>query len=53
MAGITQSLLDSLRDRVRLREGRTAEPTAAIVDSQSIKAAETAGRTSRGFDAGK
>lgn len=52
-AGLTQNLLDSLRDRVRLREGRTAEPTAAIMDSQSIKAAETVGRTSRGFDAGK
>jgi transposase len=52
-AGITQSLLDSLRDRVRLREGRTAEPTAAIADSQSVKAAETVGRSSRGFDAGK
>ncbi|MFC4853002.1 IS5 family transposase [Actinophytocola glycyrrhizae] len=52
-AGLTQNLLDSLRDRVRLREGRTAEPTAAIADSQSIKAAETVGRTSRGFDAGK
>ncbi|WP_083661997.1 IS5 family transposase [Actinophytocola xanthii] len=52
-AGITQALLDSLRDRVRLREGRAAEPTAAIADSQSVKAAETVGETSRGFDAGK
>jgi hypothetical protein len=46
-------LLDSLHDRVRLREGRTAQPTAAIADSQTIKAAETVGSTSRGFDAGK
>jgi transposase len=52
-AGITQNLLDNLRDRVRLREGRTAEPTAAIIDSQSVKAAETVARSERGYDAGK
>lgn len=52
-AGITQDILDELRDRVRLAEGRAAEPTAAIVDSQSVKAAETVGRDDRGFDAGK
>ncbi len=52
-AGVTQQVLDELRDRVRLREGRTAQPTAAIIDSQSVKAAETVGRSSRGYDAGK
>jgi transposase len=52
-AGITQQVLDELRDRVRVREGRTAEPSAAIIDSQSVKAAETVGRPSRGYDAGK
>jgi transposase len=52
-AGITQQALDGLRDRVRLREDRTAEPSAAIIDSQSVKAAETVGRPSRGYDAGK
>jgi transposase len=52
-AGITQNLLDDLRDRVRLREGRTAEPTAAIIDSQSVKAAETVAQSNRGYDAGK
>lgn len=50
--GVTQ-MLDSLRERVRLREGRTAEPSAAIIDSQSVKAAETVGKPSRGYDAGK
>jgi Transposase DDE domain len=30
-----------------------AQPSAAIVDSQSVKAAETVGADSRGFDAGK
>lgn len=52
-AGITQNVLDDLRDRVRVREGRTAEPSAAIIDSQSVKAAETVPASSRGFDAGK
>lgn len=52
-AGVTQDVLDGLRDRVRLRAGRTAQPTAAIIDSQSVKAAETVGRASRGYDAGK
>jgi transposase len=52
-AGVTQQVLDDLRDRVRLREGRAAEPTAAIIDSQSVRAAETVSQSSRGYDAGK
>jgi transposase len=52
-AGITQRLLDCLRDRVRLAAGRAAAPTAAIVDSQTVKAAETVAVTRRGYDAGK
>jgi hypothetical protein len=35
-----------------LREGRRAQPTAAIIDSQSVKAAETVGVASRRYDAG-
>jgi transposase len=52
-AGVTQDMLDGLRDRVRLREGRAAQPSAAIIDSQSVKAAETIAAPSRGYDAGK
>lgn len=52
-AGVTQQVLDGLRDRVRLREGRIAQPTAAIIDSQSVKAADTVACSSRGYDAGK
>ena len=33
--------------------GRTPEPTAAVIDSQSVKAAEEVSRASRGYDAGK
>jgi hypothetical protein len=41
-------LLEGLRDRVRLAEGRVAAPSAAVIDSQSVKAAETVARTGRG-----
>ncbi|MGW5365310.1 IS5 family transposase, partial [Actinopolymorpha pittospori] len=52
-AGITQNVLDCLRDRVRVRAGRTATPSAAVIDSASVKAAETVAKPSRGYDAGK
>jgi len=51
--GHTELLTDVLRERVRLSEGRTPTPTAAIIDSQSVKAAENVWRSSRGYDAGK
>ncbi|MGW2856821.1 transposase [Streptomyces sp. NPDC001215] len=41
---------DRLRGRVRQSEGRDTEPTAAIVDSQSVKAAASVPGASRGFD---
>ncbi|GAA5120038.1 IS5 family transposase [Haloechinothrix salitolerans] len=52
-AGVTVAMLDVLRDRTRLREGGVATPSAGIIDSQSVKAAETVGQSSRGYDAGK
>ncbi|TCM44440.1 transposase [Kribbella sp. VKM Ac-2568] len=52
-AGVTIDLLDALRERVRIAEGRTATPTAAVIDSQSVRAAETVWRSSRGGDAAK
>ncbi|MFD7653957.1 IS5 family transposase [Actinosynnema sp. NPDC059797] len=51
--GATQRLLDGLRDRVRLAAGRMAAPSAAVMDSQSVRAAETVGRATRGWDGGK
>nr|WP_244231330.1 IS5 family transposase [Saccharomonospora piscinae] len=52
-AGVTQDMLDGPRDRVRLAEGRNAAPSAGSIDSASVKASETVGAASRGFDAGK
>jgi putative transposase len=40
-----------LRDYLRLLAGRQRQPTAGIVDSQSVKGSETCGQ--RGYDAGK
>lgn len=41
----------TLRDWLRYTEGHTVAPTAAIVDSQSVKTPDQAGE--RGYDAGK
>lgn len=51
--GLPRHLVDRLRHRLRVRARRDAQPSAAIVDSQSVKAAETVGAASRGFDSGK
>ena len=39
--------------RVRVLAGRLRQPTAAIIYSQSVKASDTVGKDSRGYDAGK
>ncbi|MFI9749726.1 IS5 family transposase [Streptomyces collinus] len=44
---------DRLRGRVREKLGRDAEPTAGVIDSQSVKADAVVGADSRGFDGGK
>jgi transposase len=44
---------DRLLARVRESEGRDAEPTAGVIDSQSVKADAVVGADSRGFDGGK
>ncbi|MFF3468198.1 IS5 family transposase [Streptomyces sp. NPDC001984] len=51
--GDVDAVHNDLRDQVRRAEGRDADPTAAIIDSQSVRAAETVGADSRGYDAGK
>ncbi|MGW2710949.1 IS5 family transposase [Streptomyces sp. NPDC001356] len=51
--GLVTELHDRLREAVRAGEGRSAEPSAQVVDSQSVKADATVTFGSRGFDAGK
>ena len=52
-SGATEAMHDELRRQCRIAAGRKPEPTAAVIDSQSVKAAETVARASRGYDAGK
>ena len=39
--------------QVRAAAGRSPEPTAAVIDSQSVRAADTVPRSSRGWDNAK
>ncbi|MFD1548066.1 transposase [Nonomuraea guangzhouensis] len=49
--GDLYALHNDLRERVRLADGREPEPSAEIIDSQSLRAAETVAASSRGYDA--
>ena len=52
-AGAWMRIHDALRDRARLRAGRRPAPTAAVIDSASVRGADTVPARSRGYDAGK
>lgn len=51
--GSLDHLHDALREQVRRAEGRAEQPTAAIIDAQSVKGAATVGAATRGYDAAK
>jgi transposase len=51
--GLPQALITRLRELLRQHQGRKAQPSACIVDSQIVKAHDTAGRKTRGYHGGK
>jgi transposase len=51
--GATIALHDALRAAARQAAGRDPEPTAAVIDSQSVRAAATVPKASRGWDNAK
>ncbi|WP_308406073.1 IS5 family transposase [Streptomyces naphthomycinicus] len=52
-AGVVAWIRDQLRRRIRTNLGRCPYPVTLIVDSQSVKAADTVSKATRGYDAGK
>jgi transposase len=51
--GLPQELIRQLRELLRAHQGRAAEPSACIADSQIVKAHDTVPKTTRGYHGGK
>lgn len=51
--GLTEAIHDLLRGRVREQAGRSPEPSAVIIDAQSLKTSSNVAEAGQGYDAGK
>jgi transposase len=51
--GSAERMHNDLRERVRLAAGRKRQPSAAVIDSQSVKGSEMIAAGRRGYDAAK
>ena len=51
--GLPQELIRRLRELLRAHQGRAAEPSACIADSQIVKAQNTVPKTTSGYHGGK
>ncbi|MBF6047954.1 IS5 family transposase [Streptomyces sp. NRRL B-1677] len=51
--GTVERIHDALRGKVREADDRNPEPSAGLIDSQSVRTAETVPAATRGFGAGK
>lgn len=51
--GIYQKVNEALRQQLRKKIGRNENPSAAIIDSQSVKGTVESGQQESGFDGGK
>lgn len=52
-AGIVGQIRDQLASRIRRGIGKSPRAVATVIDSQSVKTAETISKATRGYDAGK
>ena len=50
---LPRRLADRLRGRIRIACGRAELPTAAVIDAQTVRGADTVAAASAGYDAGK
>jgi transposase len=51
--GVWERVCERLREQVREREGRDAEPSAGVIDARSVRGTSTVTAPTRGYDAGK
>jgi transposase len=51
--GVTETIHEGLRGRVRRAAGRAEEPSAALIDAQTVKTSSNVAESSQGIDAGK